>query len=542
MNKKVLLIGIDGGTWSILKPAMDDGFMPVLNSMVAGGASGILHSTLPAITPAAWGSFQTGCNPGANGVFDFLYFNKKPKTSHFVNSRQLKNSFWDIAGSAGKRVCIINVPMTYPPKPVNGYMVTGILTPSMDSEFTWPREFKKELLAAVPQYHIIRLGKVKLVTTDEQVDEFLQQMIEVVENRKKAAIMLLNKEPFDLFMVHFQAPDIVQHALWDYLDDQSSHFEAAKRRHIFDRFWGLLDKNIADVRQAFAQTAGDNFLTLIISDHGFQSHRARFNLGNWLYQEGFLKLHSQPPKAPWLKKVTRTLRVGKILSYFLSNDISAKWQQSLNLNVSEINWPQTRAYAIGHSNEGFIYLMEEQSSLQQATAAELTAKLMDIHDPQTGTRIIEKIHRKEDIYSGEFMDIMPDLVIEPAAGYSCSGAYQKGAELFHRVRPETDFHMGKHHKDGILVAEGNDIQPQHDISARIIDMAPTILYYLGLAVDPRIEGRVLNNLFRKSGNHQDLLKVSGQMPPVEPTPSTEDVYSREEEKEIAQRLKNLGYM
>ena len=103
-NRKVLIIGIDGGTWNILTPAIEQGFMPNLKEIVDSGASGILESTMPAITPAAWGSFQTGVNCGRNGVFDFAYWDKSENKAHYVSSSTLQTTLWEMASAAGKRV------------------------------------------------------------------------------------------------------------------------------------------------------------------------------------------------------------------------------------------------------------------------------------------------------------------------------------------------------------------------------------------------------------------------------------------------------
>ena len=100
--QKVLIIGIDGGTWTVLRPAIERGYMPFLQSQVENGASGVLESTIPAITPAAWGSFQTGMNPGENGVFDFYRWDKEQKTDHLVSSQDLSQTVWDIVGQHGK--------------------------------------------------------------------------------------------------------------------------------------------------------------------------------------------------------------------------------------------------------------------------------------------------------------------------------------------------------------------------------------------------------------------------------------------------------
>jgi len=119
-DRKILILGLDGGTWTVLKPAMEQGYMPFLKSQVDRGASGILKSTIPAITPAAWGGFQTGKNPGKTGVFDFAYWDKKDKKNRYVSAHDLGETFWDIISRYGKRLSVLNVPMTYPPKPING--------------------------------------------------------------------------------------------------------------------------------------------------------------------------------------------------------------------------------------------------------------------------------------------------------------------------------------------------------------------------------------------------------------------------------------
>ena len=174
-NRKIFIIGIDGGTWTVLTPTIEQGYMPFLKSLVETGASGILESTLPAITPAAWGSFQTGCNPGQNGAFDFAYWDRKQKKDCYVSSNTLQTTIWETAGKAGKRVGLVNVPMTYPPKKINGCMVTGILTPSLKSNFTYPAELKKQLLKAVPHYHIFNLKNASAGSPHKNFKPFVRQ-------------------------------------------------------------------------------------------------------------------------------------------------------------------------------------------------------------------------------------------------------------------------------------------------------------------------------------------------------------------------------
>ena len=76
-TSRILVIGLDGGTWDLLMPLAKQGFLPILHELVVGGSYGELESTIPPITGSAWVSFATGKNPGKTGVYDFLF----PKNS-----------------------------------------------------------------------------------------------------------------------------------------------------------------------------------------------------------------------------------------------------------------------------------------------------------------------------------------------------------------------------------------------------------------------------------------------------------------------------
>lgn len=541
MNRKVLIIGIDGGTWKLLTPAMDQGYMPHLKGLLSEGASGILESTLPALTPAAWGSFQTGLNPGANGVFDFSFWDRINKKIQYVSSTSLQPTIWDIASSTGKRVGLINVPMTYPPRKINGCMVTGILTPSLQSNFTYPPELKNELLKEVPDYHIFNLKNIIKDSQHQQIDRFVEQMVTTIESRTRAAKFILNQSAFDIFMVHFQATDVIQHAMWGYLDQTHPMYESEKCKFIFNAFYKTLDQQIQLLREVFEESAGPDYATLIISDHGFETHNKRINLGNWLCQEGFLKLNPQPSRPKLLKRLTKKLGIGQFLKRFISATAVKKMEESLGLSTARFMWRDSQAFSIGRSGEGFLYLLEANASQRQRTASVLIEKLKEIRDPQTNSPVATSIYRKEEIFHGEALDPMPDIVIEPASGYSFTGAYQPNQGLFHKVCSGSDFHIGKHNKEGVIFVAGKHIRPQRSINAHLIDIAPTLLYYLQLPISKALEGRIIQELFTEEFKADNPLP---RVPYIAPELKSQQqtIYSDEDEKKIQQRLKDLGYM
>lgn len=541
MKRAILIIGIDGGTWTVLKPAMDGGYMPYLKSCVESGSSGILQSTMPAKTPAAWGSFQTGVNPGKNGVFDFHFWDKKNKKIKYVSSDSLQTTIWQYASMGGKRIGVINLPMTYPPKKINGCVITGMLTPSIKSDFTYPLTLKKQLLKAVPDYHIFNLKNAKAGAPHENFERFVQYMVTVIENRVKAARFLLQNNSFDIFMLHFQATDVIQHALWCFLDRTHSLYNSDKRDYIFDIFYRSLDKNIRHICELFEKSHGRDYTTLIVSDHGFETHNKRFNIGNWLQQHGFLKLNPRASHLKPLKRLTKKIRVGNFLKYFFAEETINKIDKSLKWTPACFDWQNTKSFSFGASGEGYILLLEENAEQREKTASEIIQGLKAIRDPETNAPVIKEIYRKEDIYSGEYMDRMPDIVIESTSGYTFTGAHIPNQGLYHKVCLESDFHMGKHHKDGIIIASGKHIQTQQSIFAQLIDITPTLLYYLQLPINSHIDGRVIMELFTDEFKKQNKSVEKTDLDLL-PRNQKQKQYSDQDENEIQQRLKDLGYL
>ena len=342
-------------------------------------------------------------------------------------------------------------------------------------------------------------------------------------------------------MVHFQASDLIQHVLWGYLNQNHSLHDPDKRRFILDNFYRQLDNCIRSVRQTFAGQNDDDCITFIVSDHGFQTHNYRFNLGNWLCSEGYLKLNPRSDRPPLLKKMTKKLGVGKLLTRFISSKSVARMEKSLKLDIAPFHWEQSRAFAMGRSAEGFIYLLEEEPARREKTASEISEKIKQVRHPQTQQNLVHKVHRKEQLYHGAALETLPDLIVEPAPGFSFTGAYQKNQDLFHPVHPDTDIHVGVHHPDGILIAAGKDIQNQNGLRARLWDLAPTILYCLGLPAKSNMEGQIIENMFAE--------EFKNQHPPPPPSDAPEAVlqnnnitYSAEDEKILEKRLENLGYM
>ena len=534
-SKNILIIGIDGMPWSLQNQLFEAGAMPRLKELAESGATGTLKSTLPAITPAAWGGFQTGMNPGRNGVFDFSAWNPETKKTVSSNSSTLEPTLWEYVSAAGESAGVLNVPMTYPPQEINGFVVTGILTPSLRDDFTYPSDLKDELLSEVPDYHVFTMDTIKDVSPHDDFEGFVKNMKEIVQMRSQAAQHLISSRQPDVMMAHFQASDVLQHTLWPYFDPDHplNLYSESKTEYIFENFYRPLDSAIGTVIDTYRNHVDDDPLILLASDHGFQPHVKRFNLGNWLVENDYLVANDEGVEDPVLVRLLKTLdftgRIRELAPQSLKQQIDDTASE-IEGRPNPFDWEASAAYSVGRSNEGFIYILDENRS---KVIDELTKHLYQIEDPETGKAIVQTVHRKEDVYDGDDLTIMPDLILEPEPGYSFTGGYSPAADFFHRITPDEDFHLGKHHPDGMMILDGPGIVDK-EVDAELLDLTPTLLHYLGIQPARELDGTVRTGVFDDTiGEPEKVVQVSDD--------GSDYQLSEDEEQAVEERLEELGY-
>ncbi|OXU14951.1 alkaline phosphatase family protein [Sedimentisphaera salicampi] len=522
---KLLIIGIDGGTWDVLNPAIEQGCMPFLEGLMKDSRSGVLNSTVPAITPTAWSTFQTGVSPAANNIFSFSYLNRQTKQQHFSTTSTMQNTIWEILSDSGLKVSVVNLPMTYPPREINGYMVTGVNTPSEDSDFTWPKELKAEILERFPDYRIFTLENMLRDFSGYYIEKITNQLTEIISQRLEVAKFVMKKQEHDVFMLHFQANDILQHALWPLLDKTCKDFDEKWQKFIFEKFYATLDACIKELNQTFAENIkGKDFKCLIASDHGFEHHEARFNLGSWLVETGYTKL---PEKKLSLKKrISKSLKVGRILKHFFKEQAVNNLEKKLKVRSEPIDYAQSRALAIGKGSEGFLYCFDMTDRQKQ----ELREKLLDIDlpDPAEG-KLFEKVLTASELYKTDIPEDFPDFFLIPKSGFTVTGNIKKGQPLFSEVLKQEDLHLGKHSPEGIFVLAHAE-ESENGQERSIYDIAPTVLEILGIELPDYFQGTPLTRKASGSGSEENI------------SPKQNAETNEEDEEKIKQRLANLGYM
>ena len=534
--QKVLIIGLDGATWDVLNPMMASGRMPALKQFVAAGASGVLHSTKPPITPAAWTTFMTGKGPGCHGIVDFEKYHVRTHELTFNSTYEIREkTLWELLSDKGLRVGSINVPMTYPPKPVNGFMISGFETPSTEAEFTYPAALKHEILREIPQYNYRTNWQRKAMGGLDVLKANLDYICDSFDQGTKLTEFCGDKYGWDVLMIVYKLVDNLQHKAWKYLDPRHKDRyprEAEMAAECFAR----LDAALASLCDYARRNQA---LTLIMSDHGHGSLDGKAQPNLLLRNWGYLKLRSSWNQASqragyWLHRMTK----GRANRF-------QQGSRGIERDLA-VDWTRTRACVMHAGIYGFLYINlkgrgpigvvepSEYEALRDEIATRLRAETArDRH----GNRfhVFPEVYKTEELYGcsrAEHPDL-PDLLLSPQPGLAVVRKIRGGKPIRWCAQRRLE---GTHRTEGIVALAGEGVRCGQTIEGNIIDITPTTLAALGLRVPVDMEGDVLHDAFVRE-------LVVEREPPVEKTHEEHaEVYSDEERRMLEKRLSELGYL
>ncbi len=550
MQGNVVVIGLDGATFEVIDPMIAQGELPNLAQLQQQGSYGILHSCIPDLSPPAWTSFMTGTHPGKHGILDF--FGQSPDSYEimFFNAsfRKMK-PVWTLLSERGKKVCVLNVPLTYPPDKVNGIMISGMDTPDMTSDFIYPASFRKELDEQIGGY---RLENPVRNLRQEAIEEQIATLFTGSQNRFDAAKYLLTKENWDLFVMVFEGTDRAQHAFWKYADPQHPDYndqEAAKYGRVIADTYKDLDAKLGELRRLLPT---DTTL-IVVSDHGFGPLYTGVMIGKWLEDQGYLS--GKTPEHSWKSLVMET--ASKVIPGAVKQQLKTvlgfqNAPKKTPLFFAHLDMEATRVYPIGGHGHLCINLkgrqpagIVEPGQEYEELRDELIARIQELTDPVTGTGVIKRAYKREEVYS-EYPETTPDIILTWAKGYyavdpmtqAADAAQTAENELFTRHR-----WSGIHRPEGIVMAAGRPIKPHVQIEgAQIIDIAPTILSLLFEEIPDTMDGKVLTDLMTETFVKSLPVQYDRVQDNSLADSSPEQAFSEDESEKICDRLRKLGYL
>ena len=568
---KTLLVGLDGATWEIIKPMIAQGRLPNIARLVRQGVSGKLQSVNPPLSAPAWVSFMTGKNPGKHGVISFYwepqnpYFNDSNNKTEIVNSTYFRRNsvtLFDILSVEGKKNGVINLPCTHPTWKVNGFMVSGFLTPQNAEYFTFPQSLSKEIQDNIADYKIdLKFGikldengqniksespngstqnlrnliKEKITgfeALEEDKRELLCSLFEITDIRTKTIDYLIKKySDLDFLLIYFRELDVLCHYFWD-------------KKEIVEDYYSLIDQKIGEIFEYFSKD--DNIF--LISDHGFGPiEQCEFNLNYLLLQKKFFFVKSEIKKQK-LSSVYRFCKKNfKFLKRFFSKKIRKQFKQQILF--PQVDWTKTIAYGKSHSALVGININLKgrerfgivESAEYESIRDKIINELKDTVDPITGNKIFQAIKKKEDIYCGDFLNKIPDIVLITRPEYQARLLLNNSiVSKFGRRLERSGSHARQY--EGIFIASGPEIRQEEFIkNARLIDVAPTILFMMNCPIAEDMDGKVLKEVFMENSKLFNK-EITYKKYKPEDMFESKAYPSSQNQEEIEQQLRALGYL
>jgi predicted AlkP superfamily phosphohydrolase/phosphomutase len=571
---KVVIIGLDAATWTLIRRWIAEGSMPNLAKLMKAGVSGTLQSVLPPITPPAWTSFMTGKNPGKHGIFHFVETERNSYAMNYANGGSRRSpTVWKLLNAAGFSVGTMNIPFTYPPETLDGFQISGLDTPSPNSPYVHPPSLKREL--------VDHLGKINhdfrfhgFMSTDERRAQVLAEMEKTDRQWAAVALYLLKHHPQDVMMFVFMSIDTVQHHFWQFMD--RSHFlydpKAEPRfgnavRQVYERLDAVTGRII--------EKLPDDTTVFIVSDHGGGPvvDRTVF-LNRYLCQLGLLHYKgngSVDVRGRFgLREIgLKTLRGGYS---FLRSSLSSRQKSRLAeifpalrmkaelayTSFVNIDWGRTKAYcsevlaappSIWINLKGVKPAGIVEPAEYKALTDFIIEKLGELKDPRTGKPVIARVYRRDEIFHGPFSGEGADIVLDwwsEDSLFSTEPSFAKDRDkppvIIREHRPSENSEWGGTHRlNGILIGRGPVLKTAAEIeNAQLIDLAPTLLHLLGVPVPEDMDGKVLTSAFRS-----DFLTAHPVRAGTASGISGTDLpsgYSDEESAKVEERLRALGYL
>jgi predicted AlkP superfamily phosphohydrolase/phosphomutase len=445
---RVFVLGLDGTPHGYLKSEASSGRLPNLAALFEDGSSAPMRSSLPSVSGTAWMSVFTGRDPGGHGIYGFMDCKPDSHDFYFPNFDHVRAPvLWDLLAGAGKRSVVLNVPGTYPARPMHGSLVAGFVAPRIERAVYPP--------SVLPRLRALGY-RIDLDTraARESFDRLEEDLFATFSKRKEAVRMLLADDDWDLFVAVVTETDRLYHFLWNGMEDGTPRV-----LDLFQRFHAELD--------AFAGwlvgSLPEGTELLIMSDHGFTSARLDVYTNAWLVKHGYLSFDVDDP-----------------------TDMSAISRRSTVYSLDPGRFYVNRA---GARPRGGVPPGEVDAVVER-----LVADLAEFRDPATSELVYTTLLRRDEAYHGPEAARGPDVVLTLKPRYELRGG-PRSKEVF---RAPGQGLAGMHTSDDShLYLRGRTIREGH---VDLHDIAPTLAELLG--VDPaegRFQGRSLLEAGRRAG-------------------------------------------
>ncbi|HZE76905.1 MAG TPA: alkaline phosphatase family protein [Gemmatimonadales bacterium] len=494
--QRVFILELSGPTLEFLQARRDS--LPNFRAFLDQGAHGRLRGPLQPVAPQSFATLLTGRNPGATGLFDFFKFpaggyDRVPYGTHLLRPP----TFYQQLSDAGKRVGLLNVPLTHPLPQVNGFVVSG--DEGIGDEFAFPPELGRRLRA---DGYFVPFGASYSPGREREIADHSMQVLAM---RRRAMRSLFGDGDWDFGMLTIHMYGELLHAFWKFYDP--AHPDYRPVSEIFGGRDPLLEglATIDEMLGEIVELAGPRGLVLFLGAWGHRLEHSKVHLNAVLEREGYLRFRGDARtrlkravfraglSAATAERAAHRLNLYKLFHYRLGRGQRAKVTGAAFLSYRDVDWAATRAVAMGYLGQVYLNVRGHRPlgpiapDQYQAERDRLQRILADLRDPRTGQAIVERVFAREEIYRGEELANAPDLVVEWKPGYSGDAGLSGGGKVVTASPPN---HSSDHYNESVLLARGAGVRPV-ELTATLQDIAPTVLQALGVSAPADLEGKVL---------------------------------------------------
>ncbi len=458
MSKKVLIIGWDCATPQLLFDRFRDE-LPHVKQIMGEGVWGKLKSVTPPITIPAWRCMVTGKTPGELGLYGFRQRkNNSYRNFSITTSLNLsKDAIWDIIGKTGKKSLCSAIPPSFPPYEINGNLIGCFMTPDMNKTFTYPESLSGEIKDIAPGYAADTQFRVEdKKGIKESAFKMTGAHFDVLEE-------LLQKKEWQ-FAMHVEIGlDRIQHAFWRYMDENHHLYEPdSEFKNVIKDYYKLLDRRLGHIMDII----DNDTLLIVASDHGAKAMKGAFCVNQWLNDIGYLKFKNKERK------------------------------KGLRIQDAEINWKKTKAWGWGGYYSRIFFNIkgrEKRGKIKpaklQKEIKKLRKKIKKVKGPQ-GQKWNTKVFTPDELFSpagGEKPDLM---VFWDDLSWRAAGTL--GHDNIYLEENDTGPDDGVHDWNGIIMGWKKGLKKGIITeNARLLDIHPTVLKYLGYEPADNLKGKVI---------------------------------------------------
>jgi len=512
-GKRVVIIGLDGATFNIIQPLLNQNELPFFKKLMNIGSHGLVESKLPLNSAANWTSLFTGKNPGKHNIYDFLTYNNSSYQPNLISNKSLKsNLLWQIANSHNLQTILLNAPIISQPEPLNGIMVGGMLTPTI-RRCAYPQKIAREL---EKENYIVDSGFAR----NHNPEKYFEQITKTLLKQEHTFQRLIKQYPWKLAILTLNALGKAQHGFW----------------HERDKVEALYIQIDHFLRNVFESLDEETYF-IVVSDHGFKAINKKFFVNEWLWEIGLLHknitihqnrltdvydliLKDAPDDKHFATRFLAKTGITKDnirsvlpvpIAEFIKRLVPWSFKKYFPAEYLDIVWDKTKAYFVstgvqgininmkGREPQGTVNPGEEYEQLRD----DIICELYRLKDPYTFENVIDQVYRKEELFEGEYLETAPDIILVPRNYEYYLDSAKRTCRLFIGSAKDDYPIYAYHDPNGIFCITGPNIKAGKQLSnIDICDITPSVLKLLGIKSNEDFDGQVLNRMFEDQVEHQ----------------------------------------